>query len=177
MPSSPAKQLSSANRAFLEAAGARAERAGVFGSVRIVEAGEAPAGGRLVCQAKAAGAPAEYRIDFDPGEGGGRIWVSLVTADRWLSESIEAHLMHTGDKVEELLDEELVDLGFEGGPLPIHHFRSDDKLYTFRSPLALTFNGGEVVDATSGAEAAAKVLLAYEACFRQLGDMETTGEE
>src|SRR5689334_6692804 len=73
-----------------------AEASGVFGPVSIK-------GGRLVCQAKASAEPASYRLEVD----GGRLWVSMVTTNRWLSQSIEADLVHTGDKLDELLDEEL----------------------------------------------------------------------
>lgn len=117
--------------------------------------------GRLVCRADGPEEPAFYRVEQD-GDG---VWVSLVTPDRWLSESIEAQLMHTGDSIEELLDEELADQGFDAGPLSVQHFRSEDMLFTFRSR----------VDDPSP-EALLQVLLAYEACFRQLGDM-NPGEE
>ena len=40
-----------------------------------------------------------------------------MTKDRWLSESIEGDLEHTGDELEELLEEELVELDWEG-PFP-----------------------------------------------------------
>lgn len=68
--------------------------------------------------------------------------------------------MHTGDDVEELLEEELVEQGLEASRPAVEHFRSDDRLFTFRSPVA-----------PENADTAARWLLAYEACFRQLGDM------
>ena len=135
-----------------------ADATGVFGPVSVKD-------GRLVCVAKAAAAPASYRLWVE----GDRPWVSLVMADRWLSESIEADLMHAGDKMEDLLEEELVDQGAAATRLKIEHFRSDDLLFTFRSPLPLS-------TAADQAPAAAKFLLAYEACFRNLGDM-NAGEE
>jgi hypothetical protein len=135
----------------------RAEQAGVFGAVELRE-------GRLVCRAKASAEPASYRVGLE----GGRLWVSLVTADRWLSESIEADLMHTGDKLEDLLEEEFAELGRPGVRPRVEHFRSDDLLFTFRS---------EVPAGADQAELAAVYLLAYEACFRRLGDMEAGGEE
>ncbi len=128
-----------------------ANGAGVFESVDVHDA-------RLSCEAKGSAQPAFYRVDLDDGH----VWVSLVTLDRWLSESIEATLMVTGDKLEELLDEELVDLGFEFGPVAVQHFRSDDMQFTFRSPMPS--------DALS-AEAISQALLAYEACFAQIGNM------
>ncbi len=138
-----------------------ADEAGVFESVEIKA-------GTLVCQADGSAEPAEYRVAVE----GGRLWVALVTEDRWLSESIEAELMHTGDKLEELLEEEMVDLGYEG-PMPtFEHFRSPDKLFTFRTPVF-----DEAGDYTPAqAERARLFLLGYEACFRQLGDMSESEE-
>jgi hypothetical protein len=132
---------------------AAVERAGVFGPIAIKD-------GRLVCRAKASAAPASYRLFAEQR----RVYVALVMADRWLSESIESDLMHTGDKMEDLLEEELVDVGAPAARLPIEHFRSDDLLFTFRSPLPESV-------ARDGAAGVAKCLLAYEQCFRNLGDM------
>ncbi len=150
--------------ALLGSVRAAAERAGVFGACRVQ-------GDRLVCEAKASAEPAEYRLE----QVGGRCWVSLVMKDRWQSESIESDLMHTGDKLEELIEEELAELGYEGPHgadgsvgLRFEHFRSDEMLFTFRTPVptgASGFGGEEA------ARAATMFLLAYEACFRNLGDM------
>lgn len=136
---------------------ARAEAARVFGAVDVRD-------GMLVCRAKASAASASYRLVTDSG----RLWVALVMADRWLSESIEADLMHTGDKMEELIEEELVELGVQGADVTCEHFRSEDLLFTFRSPVALPGSG---IDSAGASEAAAAWLLAYEAAFRNLGDM------
>jgi len=142
------------------------EPTGVFGPVAIRD-------GQLVCRAKEAAAPASYRLFEEKG----RLYVSLVMADRWLSESIESDLMHTGDKIEDLLEEELVDLGSPVTRLPVEHFRSDDLLFTFRSPLP--HSPQEAAGEDQGIRAVATALLAYEACFRNLGDMSagTEGEE
>lgn len=133
----------------------RAAEAGVFGPITVGL-------DRLEAAAADAAAPAFYRVDV----GGGEVWVSLVTADRWLSESIEADLMHSGDKLEELIEEELVDQGEEaapGGRISFEHFRSDDMLFTFRT---------RVPPAAAGdPQRVSRYLLAYEACFRNLGDM------
>jgi hypothetical protein len=142
-------------QALLEGVRGVAAASGAFGPAALKD-------GRLVCQARASAAPASYRVAPE----GDRIYVSLVMADRWLSESIESDLMHTGDKMEDLLEEELVEAGAPVTRLHIEHFRSDDLLFTFRSPLP----------AASSAECVAKCLLAYEACFRNLGDM-NAGEE
>lgn len=136
---------------------ARAAKADVFGEMTVD-------GHRLQAVARDAAAPAFYRVDV----GGGEVWVSLVTADRWLSESIEADLMHSGDKLEELIEEELVDLGEDPGAVSFEHFRSDDMLFTFRTKLP---------DAATGdPERTCRYLLAYEACFRNLGDMSESEE-
>ena len=148
--------------ALLASVAAAARVAGVFAEVRLE-------GSMLHCTAPASAAPAEFRVFADAG----KVWVALTTADRWLSQSIEADLVHTGDKMDELVEEELVDLDWKKswGPtrLPFEHFRDDHKLYTFRSP----------VDATGpeGVNRVAIALLAYERAFRVLGDMEADDEE
>jgi hypothetical protein len=138
-----------------------AEESGAFGEIRLE-------GSRLSCAAARSAEPAWYRLEAEDG----RWFVSLVTADRWLSESIEADLMHHGDPIEELIEEELLELGFEHGSLEVKHYRSDDMLYTFRSPVPA--GGG---DAGSMARVAAQCLLAYEAAFRELGDMYVDEED
>ncbi len=142
---------------LLERVRASAVDAGVFGGVKLKD-------GELVCEAAASAEPAHYRLGLD----GNALWVSLTMADRWLSESIESDLMHTGDSMEELLEEELVEQGYEKGPLPVEHFRSDDRLFTFRSKLPMTL---EQAGSPAAADVALQCLLAYEACFRNLGDM------
>jgi hypothetical protein len=136
--------------------------AGVFGEVAVSK-------GILECAAKASAAPASFRLGLD----GGKVWVSLVTADRWLSQSIEADLVHTGDKLEDLLAEELADLDYTGPALPFEHFRSEDKLFTFRSPIPVDVSKPGV----DAARTASTCLLAYEACFRRLGDMDAPAED
>jgi hypothetical protein len=150
-------------REFFESVCRCAQSAGVFASVSVAD-------DRLACAAKDSAEPAEYRIAYEDGG----LWVSLVTANRWLSQSIEADLVHTGDKLEELIEEELVDQGFAGGRLPFEHFRSRDMLFTFRSPLPIKL--GDLADAAA-TERAMQCLLAYEACFRRLGDMEAGDDE
>jgi len=128
----------------------------------------------LVATAKQAAAPAEYRLEWDSGKQA--VYVSLVMADRWLSESIESHLVEHGDKMEELLEDELVEVGYFdlGGPPIEHveHFRSDDKLFTFRAKVPL----GEHLDDAEATDLTVRLLLGFEACFRQLGDMEAGAE-
>lgn len=127
-----------------------AKSSGKFGAVRIE-------GGMLKCAAPESAEPADYRIS--PDDKGG-LWVELVTEDRWLSGSIEGELVHSGDKINELIDEELADLGWNGEASSFEHFRSEDLLYTFRSSIP-----------SHGPEDVAKWLMAYELVFGELGDM------
>jgi len=146
---------------WVNAVKARAEQAGVFADVTIED-------GNLRCSARDSAAEATYRLARE-----GQQWfVSLVTPDRWLSESIEADLMHHGDPLEELIEEELVELGHVPPPFKVQHFRSDDLLYTFRNTLPL-----ESIAPQAAADLATTWLLAYEAAFRRLGDMETGKDE
>ena len=147
--------------ALLEAIKSRVEAAGVFGPVEVSD-------GMLRCAASGAGAEAWYRVERDDG----RWHVALVTPDRWLSESIEADLMHFGDPIEELVEEELVELGQPAGRPVVRHYRSEDLLYTFRTPIPMP--AGDTDDAAS---LAANYLLAYEAAFRELGDMTADDDE
>ena len=149
---------------FLNGVLAGAEKAGVFAEVKIDK-------GMLTCAARESAEPAWYRVEPSPSNDG---WhVSLVTPDRWLSESIEADLMHHGDPIEELIEEELTELGYQGKTLPVKHFRSDDMLYTFVSPLPFA-PGAREEDAV---RTATQCLLAYEAAFRELGDMSGSDDE
>ncbi|MCA3005829.1 MAG: hypothetical protein IOD15_10780 [Phycisphaerales bacterium] len=140
--------------------------------------GEITLGGTAVrCAAANSAAPAEYSLSFD----GATAWVSLTTPDRYLSQSIEQDLVHTGDKLGDLLLDELIDLAPPGDGLTkvperapmVEHFRSPDKLFTFRVHVPLPAN-----PASSEALAVARLyLLAMEACFRPLGDMDAGDDE
>lgn len=143
---------------LLEAVRSKVVGPGVFDRVALED-------GKLRCAAKGAGAEAWYRIERE----GGTLYVSLVTPDRWLSESIEADLMHYGDPIEELIEEELVEQGEQPTTPVVQHYRSEDMMYTFRTPIP------QVADEARQVEIAARYLLAYEAAFRELGDM--TAEE
>lgn len=120
-------------------------------------------GETLICLARDCESDAEYYFEPDPARAGQR-FLGLRTPDRWLSESIEAELVHVGDDLDELLEEELIEQGYEQS-LEVDHFRDEEKRYTFRSRLP----------AGTTTPQATRVLLAYEACFRELGDM--TAEE
>ncbi len=140
----------------------RAERAGVFADVRVAD-------GQVVCGARGSAAPAEYCVS----ESDGRVWVGLRTPDRWLSQSIEQDLMHTGDKMEDLIEEELADQGYEGVCGKVEHFRDDAMRFVFRTAAPLR---GEATP-NEVAAVAGVFLLAMEAAFRALGDMEADDEE
>ncbi len=148
--------------ALFESVRGLAEKANVFGAVRVRD-------GVLVCEAQEAAAPAEYRLFADAGA----IWVGLFTADRWLSQSIEQDLVHTGDKLEELMEEELADQGeaAAGARPKFEHFRDEEKVFTFRTKVPV--RPGE----NGAAERASRWLLACEAMFRRLGDMEGGDED
>lgn len=144
---------------LLDRVAVRADKADVFEVVR-------RAGDELVCAAGGSSAPAEYAVTFDVDHR--TIWIALRTADRWLSESIEAALMHTGDKLEELIEDELAELNCPM-PVRVEHFRDDNLCYTFRSPVRLATD--QVADDTELIAKTGAYLLAYEAAFRKLGDM------
>jgi len=142
----------------------QARDAGVFGEIVVVD-------DRLEAAAANSAEPSTYRLETDQD----KLWVGLVMKDRWLSESIEADLMHSGDTLDELLEEELVELGLdlsdEDRPLVFEHFRSDDMLFTFRTPIP----GGPA--SSLDADRVTTFLLAYEATFRQLGDMDAADDD
>lgn len=147
--------MSAIDQDFLRELADRARAHGAFAAVE-------PSPRGLRCLAAGAAADAWYQVDARPDGW----FLSLLTPDRWLSESIESDLMHTGDSLEELLEEELVEFGVDAGPPPVKHFRSDDRLYSFCIRLP---DGHD-------AELVARYLFAFEATFRLLGDM-SGGEE
>lgn len=168
-PNTPATPVSGAASALLQAVRARAEASGLFGPIRLE-------GGRLTCRAANSAEPAEYRLDVIDN----KLWVSMVTPNRWLSESIETDLLHTGDKLDELIAEELDELGLDTKSVKVtfEHYRSDDKLFTFRTHVPVKIETLAATPAASDVETASTWLLAYEACFRRLGDMDAgAGEE
>ncbi|QDU72569.1 hypothetical protein [Mucisphaera calidilacus] len=90
----------------------------------------------------------------------GVMTLGWYTSDRWLSESIEADLMHTGDDLGELFDEELEERDVRH-KFHFEHFRDDEKRYVFRVTCPEFASDDEFV----------RTILALEACFRELGDM------
>jgi hypothetical protein len=145
----------------IESAKAEAEQAGVFDRVFVQD-------GVLVCKADGSAEDAFYKLQTkDQG-----LFISLEMEDRWQSESIESTLMHSGDPLEELLDEELAELGYTGGQPTYQHFRDDHMMFVFQTKVPT-----EGLSSDQTAKVAALFLLGYEACFRQLGDMDDDGSE
>ena len=123
-------------------------------------------GSAVRCRAKDASAEAWYVIDKTDGH-----WsVALETADRWLSESIEGDMLEGRDTAEELVDDELVNLDFPNRCPQVKHYRDDAKVSVFRSRVPLE----GIADETAGV---ATYLLAFEAAFAQLGDMQESAAE
>lgn len=124
----------------------------------------------------AADAPegALYRLEYREG----KLWVAWVSPDRYLSQSIEAVLVFTGDDLDDMIDEELVDLGWERGRLaPNEHFRDEDKLFTFRSALPIDPAALDAGSLKALATDGARAVNAYRIAFSELGDMDGGEDE
>lgn len=146
---------------LLKAVRQRAEDSGAFASATVQNS-------CLTCIAKSSAGPAEYRLCINQNE----LCVLLVTPNRWLSQSIEADLMHTGDDLGKLLHEELANTSYNGNPLAVSHYRSDEKLYSFRTPIPIPLDShGDVKADPANIETAYIVLMSYQDVFSELGDM------
>ena len=140
----------------------RARESGVFSAIEM-------AGDALVCRPRASGVDGEYAVTWDAGKGGP--YVVLRSADRWLSESIEADLMHSGDDMAELIEDELAELGEDYRPV-VRHYRDEAMRYTFGS--VMPDRGGSAARAADGV---LRLLLAYEAVFSELGEMSASRDD
>jgi hypothetical protein len=69
---------------------------------------------------------------------------------------------------------QLAELGYRGPAPKIEHYRSDDKLYTFRTPV---FPSAARATSPEQSRVLIQHLLAYEAMFGVLGDMPGGDEE
>ncbi len=132
----------------------------VFADVQIDASG-------VCCEADGSAEPAYYRVYEEEGD----IWIALETEDRWLSGSIEEDLVNTGDKLDELLEEEIIDLGHDKAVVEFEHFRSPEKVYVFRSKLSTPLSSPDAP------KHALIWLMGYEAVFRELGDMSEDDED
>lgn len=108
-----------------------------------------------------------YALNAKPD---GTVWVGWYTPDRWLNESVEADLVHTGDTIDELLEEELIDQDISQ-KLTLEHLRNQDKVFVFRGKLELPSDTAQAV------QLLVNVLRAFQACFLELGDMGPDEEE
>ncbi|MCC5618906.1 MULTISPECIES: hypothetical protein [unclassified Nostoc] len=153
-------------RPVLERVKTLAHQSELFGRVEFLEGGAI-----LSCEAPAAAAPAFYRVFAENG----KLWVSLVTPDRYLSQSVEQDLVHTGDKLGDLIQDELIDVEHPAPYRPVvEHFRDPMKLFTFRSAVPASDLTGTVDE---NARRVWLTLKAYQACFVNLGDIEADDDE
>ena len=134
--------------------------AGVFAKVARNQAG-------VRCDAMHVEEDCYYAIHTDAD---GTAWAGWYSPDRWLSGSIEGDLVHTGDKIDELLEEELVDQGITQ-PIKLEHYRDQDKVFVFHGKLDLPD------DSEKAKTLIVKTLLAFQACFVELGDMSPDEDE
>lgn len=121
----------------------------------------------VICHARTAEPDTKALYKLTVGESDD-IYVGIYTLDRWLSESIEADLVEHKDDIEELLADEMYELGIDDG-LPVFHFRDEDLQYVFRSQILMPSD--KPIDGPEFVEYVTKVLLSYEATFSQLGDL------
>lgn len=148
--------------AFLDTLAQRATDADLFESVEVEN-------GLLKAHARVVESPCWYQVGpLETVDTASNIWVGMFTPDRWLSGSIEADVLHMGDKYEDLLEEELIDQGYNAR-FDMQHFRDDEKIFVFRS--AVPMKTEQKLDAPELLDRVFQTLLAYEACFRELGDM------
>ncbi len=153
--------LSDPKQALYNTVAQGARDAGVFGEVTINETG-------VSCAAANSAEPAFYTLSVQ-SDG---VWISLETEDRWLSGSIEGDLVNTGDKLDELIEEEVIDLGHLDAQVEaVEHYRSPEMMYVFKAKLA---------DGTDHPELAKNALIwltGFEIVFRELGDMDESEED
>lgn len=122
-------------------------------------------GGLIECVSRSQ-PEASFRIEISEGS----VFVCWACGDRYISQSIEADLMWTGDDLDDLIGEELVEQGYLGGPLgAVEHFRDEQKKFIFRSRIS---SDPRAVDA----RALVQCLLAYNDAFAPLGDMKEEDE-
>ncbi len=120
----------------------------------------------LVCKPNDTEHNAVYRVTVTDAHNA--VHIGLYTPDRWLSESIETDLVHADDTIEELLEEECLDRGYDA-KLHVEHFRNPDKEFVFRSAIPLP--KGEKMDGEAMISRVSRALLAYQAVFSKLGDL------
>lgn len=133
---------------------------------------------RVLCFADGPESPAWYMIRFDHFVGGGAyddgeeqkpsVTLSWNSKDRYLSQSIESDLVYTGDDLDDMLDEELVDLGWSRGRLdPFKHYRDEEETFVFVFRIPIEQSKLRMQDADD----LLKCLQAADLVFSELGDM------
>jgi hypothetical protein len=132
-----------------------ARASGAFASVE-------RAGSRVVCTARTR-PEASFRAVADAGAW----FIEWASPDRYLSQSIEAELMWTGDDLDDLIGEELADEGFPGSLGGVEHFRDAEKSFVFRA---------RVPAAAPAAADIVKALRAFDKAFVNLGGMKPEEE-
>lgn len=154
-------------KSTLEAVATEARASGLFEQVSLAGP-DAPDHVLLTATAKDTPELVYYRLEILDGD----LAVSWCSADRYISQSIETDVLWTGDDLDDLIDEELVDLGWERGRLkPLKHYRNDEMLFIFVSRLPLSPDRVTPDDAVD----LSRAIMAYEHAFRELGDM--SGDE
>ncbi|MAE60726.1 MAG: hypothetical protein CMJ49_05125 [Planctomycetaceae bacterium] len=136
--------------------------AGVFAAIELKD-------DVLLCTPTASDVDGGYELRWDATSA--RAYVGFSSPDRWLSESIEADLMHCGDDLDELIEDELAELGEDYRP-PVEHFRNDQMRYVFRSAVPTA-----AVEDAGAADRMCRLLLACEAALGHLGQMSGPEDE
>ncbi|HBS29258.1 MAG TPA: hypothetical protein DEB06_07360, partial [Phycisphaerales bacterium] len=115
---------------LMEQAGALARASGAFAAVTVHPT-------RVDCTD-----PVQPEALFRFALDAGALTVNWVSADRYLSQSIEAELRWTRESIDDLMDEELADRGFDGSASRMTHFRDAEKCFVFRWELPIPPRGG-----------------------------------
>ncbi|MEM1167276.1 MAG: hypothetical protein AAGI30_13415 [Planctomycetota bacterium] len=121
-------------------------------------------------------ADCEHECDYRVEAVDGSLFAGWYTPDRYLSQSVEAELVYTGDDLDDLVDEELADQPGWTLPTrlaPFEHLRTESKVFTFRSRTPLGVDAG---DSAAHAASLIAALVAYDLAVRQLGDMKPDDE-
>lgn len=128
-------------------------------------------GARVEAHATATPDEALFCVEIDD-EG---VWLAWASEDRYLSQSIEAELVFTGDDLDDMIDEEIVDAGWDLGKLaPNAHFRDDERRFVFRCKAPVD---AETLDPKTHAPAFASALAGMVEAFAELGDMQPDDDD
>ena len=112
-----------------------------------------------------------YRVEIDE-EG---VFVSWASEDRYISQSIEAELMWTGDDLDDMIDEGAQDAGWTLGRMePLKHYRDEGMHFVYRSKTPIA-----PADADAGAHADQLVaaMAGYAEAMAEFGDMKPESDD